>query len=107
MALVEFLPLLAPMFMFALIGALSLFWYTRTRRTGFAWIGIGFMVGIIPDLGLALEPSLVSRLLQQGFNISQIGQFLFLLYLVNTAVFVVFTVLVLVGLVSLAREAKK
>jgi hypothetical protein len=65
------------------------------------------VVGIIPDLGLALEPSLVSRLLQQGFNISQIGQFLFLLYLVNTAVFVVFTVLVLVGLVSLAREAKK
>jgi hypothetical protein len=93
--------------MFALIGALSLFWYTRTRRIGFAWIGIGFVVGIIPDLGLALEPSLVSRLLQQGFNISQIGQFLFLLYLVNTAVFVVFTVLVLVGLVSLAREVQK
>jgi hypothetical protein len=93
--------------MFALIGALSLFWYTRTRRIGFAWIGIGFVVGIIPDLGLALEPSLVSGLLQQGLNAYEIRQFLFLLYLINTAVSVVFTVLVLVGLVSLAREAKK
>jgi Na+/proline symporter len=107
MALIEYIPLFLPVFMFALIGALSLFWYTRTRRIGFAWIGIGFVVGIIPDLGLALEPSLVSGLLQQGLNAYEIRQFLFLLYLINTAVSVVFTVLVLVGLVSLAREAKK
>jgi len=110
MALVEFLPLLTPMFMFALIGALSIFWYTKTRRTGFAWIGTGFLVEIIPSLiRLALGgPYLAMRLvIEQGLSPSEIGQFFFLLYLVETAVSVGFTVLVLVGLVSLAREVQR
>lgn len=109
MALIDYIPFLIPMVLFALIGAFSLFWYTRTRKTGFVWIGIGFIVQIFPNLiSLALGgPFLALRLYERGLNVSEIGRFLFLLYLVETAISIAFIVLVLVGLASLAKEDKK
>lgn len=72
-------------------------------------MGVGFLVEIIPSLiRLALGgPYITDRLREQGLTASEIGQFLFLLYLVEAAVFLAFAVLVLVGLASLAREDKR
>jgi hypothetical protein len=109
MALVEYLPLLIPMLIFASIGVVSLFWYTKTRRTGFLWIGIGFLVQAVPSLlSLALGGSyFVLRLVESGLSYLEIGQILYLLYLLETAMTVAFAALVLIGLVFLAREFQK
>jgi len=106
--LIEFLPFLIPISVSALVGIVSLFLYLDTKKTGFLMIGIGFMISALPNLvRLALGgPYLAVRLRERGLTTFEIGQFLFVLELINMSMVIVSALLVLVGLVLFMRNFK-
>jgi len=106
--LIEFLPYLISISVSALIGIVSLFLYLETRKQGFALIGVGFLICMVPSLiYLALGgPYLAIKLRDLGLNTTEIGQYLFLLSLMDMAIYIVFAVLVLIGLVLFKRDLK-
>jgi len=106
--LIEFLPLLIPMSVFALIGIVSLFLYFETRKTGFVLIGVGFLTNMLPSLAkLALGgPYLPIRLQERGLSTTEIGQFLFVLSLIDMSIIIIFALLVLIGLILFMRDFK-
>jgi hypothetical protein len=84
-----------------------LYLYHRVRRTGFLVIGISFLIGMIPNLvNLALGgPYLVETLLSRGWDVREISTLLSTLSVLQMSITVVSTILILVGLVLLARNS--
>ena len=107
--MIEFLPFLIPTSLSALVAIASLFLYFKTRKTGFALIGIGFLLITIPTLvTLALGgPYIPVKLYEKGFSVAEIGEFIFLLGLLDMSLTIVFALLVLIGLVLFMRDFKK
>jgi len=108
MGLIEYLPILVPMSVSALVGIVSLFLYFETRKTGYVLIGVGFLTNIIPGLvELALGgPYLALRLYERGLSVTEIGQFLFVINVSGTLLVIVFALLVLIGLILFMRDFK-
>jgi len=104
--LIEFLPLLVPVSVSALIGTFSLYLYLPTRKNGFVLIGIGFLTTVIPSLiRLALGgPYLPLLLRDRGLSVTEIARFLFVLSLIDVAITIVFAAMVLVGLALFVKD---
>lgn len=106
--MIELLSYLIPTLVYILIGVFSLYLYFRVRKGGFFIVGISFLVATVPSLvRLALGgPYLVTMLLDKGLSVREISEFLSILGLIEMGIIVVFAVLVLVGLVFLAKDVR-
>ena len=86
-------------------GAISFFFYDRTKKTGFVPMGIGFILLAIPNLVYIVlgGSNLVPILIERGLTVTETGIYVGMLGLMNIAFQVLFAGLVLAGLVLLGR----
>ena len=105
--MIEFVPDIVQILFPLAIGLVAIFLYTKSRKLGLALIGVAFFVSIVPSaVNLALGgPYLPLRLRDQGYTMHEIGAFYYYLFLLRGTFYIVFSILVIAGLIKLSAES--
>ena len=106
--MIEFIPYVFAITLSLTIGLVSISLYRKSGKSGLALISFGFFLNAIPSaVNLAMGgPYLALRLMDQGYTTDEIGAIYSYLYLFGGAIQIVFAIVVIVGLVKLAKQQR-
>ena len=106
--MIEFIPYILQISLSLAVGLVSVFLYSRNKRFGLALLSVGFFLNAVPSVvNLALGgPYLTLRLMDQGYTSAEIGVVYSYLFLFSGAIEIIFAVLVIAGIVELAKQQR-
>jgi hypothetical protein len=107
--MIEFVPYIFHILLSLATGLVAIILYRKSGKFGLVLISVTFFLSVVPSMvNLAMGgPYLYLRLREQGYTPVEIGVFSVYLFLLNSAFQIVFTIVVIAGLVKSLRRLEE